>query len=71
MQHMQICQDLLSKYKAEGNNLLDCIIISDKMCHHYELESKVLSMEWKNTNSPLKNKVKMQVSAGKVMDTVL
>jgi hypothetical protein len=38
---MQVCQDLLNHYKAEGDSSLDHIITSDKTwCHHYEPESK-------------------------------
>ena len=40
-QHMQVCQDLLNQYKAEGDSFLDHIITDDKMwCNHYKLESK-------------------------------
>jgi len=44
---MQVCQDQLNQYEAEGNNFLDRIITSDKTwCHHYKPESKWQSMEW-------------------------
>jgi len=44
---MQVCQDLLNQYKAEGDIFLDCIITGDETwCHHYEPESKQQSMEW-------------------------
>ena len=44
---MQVCQDLLNQYEAEGDSFLDRIITGDeKWCHHYELESKRQSMEW-------------------------
>jgi hypothetical protein len=43
---IQDCQDLLNQYKAEGDSFLDRIITSDeRWCHHYELESKLQSME--------------------------
>jgi hypothetical protein len=33
---MQVCQDLLNQYEAEGDSFLDCIITGDEMwCHHY------------------------------------
>jgi len=33
--HMQVCQDLLNQYEAEGDNLLDRIITGDETwCHH-------------------------------------
>ena len=45
--HIQVCQDLLNQYKAEGDSFLDRIITGDETwCHHYELESKWQSMEW-------------------------
>ena len=49
---VQVCQDLLNQYEAEGNSLLDCIITGDKTwCHHYKLESKWQSMEWRHVIS--------------------
>jgi histone-lysine N-methyltransferase SETMAR len=44
---MQVCQDLLNHYEAEGDSFLDCIITSDeKWYQHYEPESKQQPMEW-------------------------
>jgi len=38
---MQVCQDLLNQYEAEGDSFLDRIITGDETwCHHYEPESK-------------------------------
>jgi len=46
-QHVQACQDLLNQYKVKGGSFLDHIITGDEMwCHHYELESKLQSIEW-------------------------
>jgi histone-lysine N-methyltransferase SETMAR len=68
---MQVCQDLLNLYKAEGDSSLDRVITSDETwCHHYELESKRQSMEWQHVNSPSKKKLKMLPSVGKVICTV-
>jgi len=68
---MQVCRDLLNQYGAEGDSFLDCIITGDKTwCHHYQLESKRQSMEWRHVNSPSKKKFKTLPSAGKVMCTV-
>jgi len=68
---MQVCQDLLNQYEAEGDSFLDCIITSDKTwSHHYEPESKRQSMEWRHVNSPSKKKFKTLPSVGKVMCTV-
>jgi len=30
--HMQVCQDLLNQYEAEGDGFLDHIITSDEIC---------------------------------------
>ena len=38
---MQVCQNLLNQYGAEGDSFLDHIITGDmKWCHHYKPESK-------------------------------
>jgi len=69
--HMQVCQDLLNQYEAEGDSFLDHIITSDKTwCHLYEPESDRQSMEWRHVNSPSKKKFKTLPSAGKVVWTV-
>ena len=53
-QCMQICQDLLNQYKAEGDSFLDHIIASDETWHHrYDLESKQQSVEGCPMNSSL------------------
>jgi len=68
---MQVCQDLLNQYEAEGDSFLDRIITGEEACcQHYEPESKRQSMEWRHVNSPSKEKFKTQASAGKVMCTV-
>ena len=65
--HMQVCQDLLNQYKAEGDSFLNRIITDDgAWCHCYKLESKQQSRSG-DVNSPLKKKFKTQFSAGKVM----
>ncbi|WP_432652765.1 hypothetical protein [Proteus terrae] len=68
--HMQVCQDLLNQYEAEGDSFLDHIITNDEACcHHYKPESKQQSMECQCVNSSLKKKLKTQPSTGKVMCT--
>jgi len=68
---MQVCQDLLNQYEAEGDSFQDHIITGDKTwCRHYEPESKRQSMEWQHVNSPSKKTFKMLPSVGKVMCTV-
>ena len=50
-QRIQVCQDLLKQYEAEGNSFLDRIITGDETwCHHYEPESKRQSMEWQHVH---------------------
>ena len=44
---MQVCQDLLNQYEAEGDSFLDHIITGDETwCQHYEPESNWQTMEW-------------------------
>jgi len=70
-QRIQVCQDLLKQYEAEGNSFLDRIITGDETwCHHYEPESKRQSMEWRHVNFPSKKKFKTLPSVGKVTFTV-
>ena len=67
--HMQVCQELLNPYEAEGDSFLDRIITGDETwCHHYEPESKRQSMSWRHVNSSAKKK--FQTSAGKETCTV-
>ena len=66
---VQVLWDLLNQYEAEGDSFLDHITTGDQICcHHYELESKQQSMEWRHVNSPSKNKT--LPSVGKVMCNV-
>ena len=66
---MQVCQDLLNQYEAEGDCFQDHIITSD-VVSHYELESKQQSMERQHVNSTLKKKFKMQSLVSKVMRAI-
>jgi histone-lysine N-methyltransferase SETMAR len=51
-------------------NPLTKIVTGDETwIHHYEPESKRQSMEWKHPQSPTKEKLKSQPSAGKLMLT--
>jgi hypothetical protein len=69
-QRLQACADLLERYKSLGDDFLDNIVTGDTCVHHYELEYKRQSMEWRHKNSPTKKKFKTAHSAGKVMCTV-
>jgi hypothetical protein len=58
---IQVSQDLLNHYEAEGDSFLERIITSDEMwCHRYEPESKQQSMEWRHANPPSKKNFKMR-----------
>jgi len=68
---VQVCQDLLNQYVAEGDNFLDRIIAGDETWYHYyEPQSKRQSIEWRHVNFPSKKKFKTLPPAGKVMCTV-
>ena len=68
---MQVCQDLLNQYEAEGDSFVDRIITGDETwCHHYEPDTKRQSTEWQHVNSPSKKKFKTLSSVSKVMCTV-
>ena len=55
---MQVCQDVLNQYLADGDSSLDHIITSDEMwCHHYKLESKQQSMKLATCEFPIEEKV--------------
>ena len=69
--HIDICQKHLDRYDNERDIFLDRIITDDKTwVHHYKLESKRQSMEWKHPQLPCKKKFKTKPSAGKLMLTV-
>ena len=42
---VQVVQDLLNQYEAEGDSFLDFL------CRHYKLQSKQQSMEWQHEMS--------------------
>jgi histone-lysine N-methyltransferase SETMAR len=60
---MQVCQDLLNHYEAEGDSFLGRVITGDEMwCHHYEPESK--DTPW---SGAMRIPHQRKSSAGKVM----
>ena len=66
-----ICQHLLDRYANEGEAFLTQIVTGDETWdHHFALESKHQSMEWKHLGSPVKKKFNSQPSAGKVLLTI-
>lgn len=53
---MQVCQDLLNQYEAEGNSFLDHTINGgETWCHLYEPDSKQQSVSWQ-CEFPIKEK---------------
>ena len=66
-----ICQRLLDRYANNGEAFLTRIVTGDETwVHHYALESKHQSMEWKHPGSRVKKKFKSQPSARKAMLTI-
>ena len=68
--HVDICQKHLDRFGNERDIFLDRITGDLTWVHHYELESKRQSMEWKHSQSSYKKKFKTQPAAGKLMLTV-
>jgi histone-lysine N-methyltransferase SETMAR len=65
------CRAFLTRYHAEGEEFLSCIVTGDETwVHYYEPESKRQSMEWRHASSPAKEKFKSAPYAGKVMVTL-
>jgi histone-lysine N-methyltransferase SETMAR len=68
----EVCSDLLSRYKADGESFFSWIVTGgETWIHNFEPETKRQSMEWNHpTSHPRKNNFKVTASAGKVMVTV-
>jgi hypothetical protein len=61
----------LTSYCAEGEEFLARNIMGDETwIQYYEPASKRQSMEWRHTSSPVKKKLKLAPSAGKLMLTL-
>ena len=66
---LKACSELL-EYCHSDKTFLQQIVTGDKTwVHHFELESKKVSMEWRHPTSPCSKNFKSQQSAGKVMVT--
>ena len=49
----EICEELLKRYREEGDQFLLNIFTGDESwIHHFDPEEKRLSMEYKHTSSP-------------------
>ena len=65
------CTELKEHFDREDQDFLDHIITCDKTwVHHFTLESKRASKQWKHVDSPPPKKFWAIVSAGKVMASV-
>jgi len=61
------CQELLKRFKAEGDGCLGRIVTGDETwVHYHQPETKNVSKEWRHTSSPNPKKFRTQPSAGKV-----
>src|SRR3954464_12027053 len=70
-ERVSACQQLLDSFSAEGETFLERIVTGDETwVHHYTLETRRSSMQWKHVTSPSPRKFRVQRSAGKGMATV-
>jgi len=68
---MMTSLDNLQCYKTEGEAMLERIVTGDETwVHHYQLETKQASRQWKHKESPTPTKFKVVPSASKIMSTV-
>jgi hypothetical protein len=69
--HRDICSRYLARCCEKGDNVLEEIIAGDETwVYHCQPETKWKSMQWKDPSSPVAEKFKMQLSAGKLMLTI-
>jgi len=70
-QCVDVCQELLNRFEAEGEGFLGRIVTGDETwVHYHRLETKKASKEWCHTSSPKPKKFHTQPSAGNVMLTL-
>src|SRR5258705_11887853 len=69
---VNICRELLARFAAEGQSMLNRIVTCNETCvHHHTPESKRASMEWRHNGSPPPKKFKQVLSAGKLLASLL
>jgi len=62
---VDICQEILKRYEAEGDGFLGRTVTGDETCVHYhQPETKKASKEWRHTSSP-KPKIPQTTVCGK------
>ena len=68
---VEICEELLKRYREERDQFLLNIVTGDESwIHHFDPEEKRLSMEYRHTSSPRPKKFKTMPSADKILLTV-
>ena len=68
---VEICDELLKRYREEGDQFLLNIVTGDESwIHHFDPEEKRLNTQYRHTLSPLPKKFKTVPSAGKILLTV-
>jgi len=69
--HVEICEELLKRYREEGDQFLLNIVTRDESwIHHFDPEEKRLSMEYRHTSSSRPKKFKTVPSASKILLTI-
>ena len=70
-QRKEMCIHLLKRYNKEGEDFLERVVTGDELwVHHFNLESKVQSMEYRHKTSPNPRKFKVIASARNVLLTI-
>jgi len=64
---LEVSQRLLERFQVDGENFVTC---DETWVHHYTVESKQASMEWKKKGEVAPVKAKIHRSADKVVTTV-
>ena len=65
---VEICEELLKRYREEGGQFLLNIVTGDESwIHHFDPEEKRVSMEYKHTSFPRPKKFKTMPSDGKIL----
>ena len=68
---VEICEELLKRFRKEGDQFLLKIVTGDESwIHRFDPEEKRLSMEYRHTSFPCPKKFKTMLSAGKILLTV-
>jgi hypothetical protein len=67
---VEICEELLKRYREEGDQFLLNIVTVSHGFHHFDPEEKQLSMQYRHISSPCPKKFKTVPSAGKILLTV-